>query len=89
MNIIERLKAPTPRFFKKLRNIGLVLATMGGTIVTAPAELPVIVTRVAGYVALAGTVISAVSQLATHEDEQPKTDADKQPEKETEQKQQK
>ena len=81
MNILERLKAPTPKFFKKIRNIGLVLATMGGTIVTAPVELPVIVTRIAGYVALAGTVVSAVSQLATNEDEQPKQNADDQPAK--------
>ncbi|WP_256948350.1 hypothetical protein [Flavobacterium psychrophilum] len=32
MNIIKRVKAPTPKFFKVLRNIGLVLVAVGGTI---------------------------------------------------------
>ena len=28
MKITQRVKAPTPKFFKKVRNIGLVLATV-------------------------------------------------------------
>ena len=69
MNIIKRAKAPTPKFFKVLRNIGLVLAAVGGTILAAPVALPVIVTSVAGYLAVAGGVISAVSQLTTTKDD--------------------
>ncbi len=65
MNIIKRVKNPTPKFFKVLRNVGLALAAVGGTILTAPVALPVIVTSVAGYLAVAGGVISAVSQLTT------------------------
>jgi uncharacterized membrane protein HdeD (DUF308 family) len=65
MNAIKRAKAPTPKFFKVLRNIGLALAAVGGTILAAPIALPVIVTSVAGYLAVAGGVISAVSQLTT------------------------
>ena len=65
MNIIKRVKLPTPKFFKVLRNIGLVLAAVGGTILAAPVALPVIVTTIGGYVAVAGGVISAVSQLTT------------------------
>ncbi|TRW99091.1 hypothetical protein [Flavobacterium gawalongense] len=65
MNVIKRAKAPTPKFFKVLRNIGLALATVGGTILAAPVTLPVIVTSVAGYLAVAGGIISAVSQLTT------------------------
>jgi uncharacterized membrane protein HdeD (DUF308 family) len=65
MNVIKRAKAPTPKFFKVLRNIGLVLAAVGGTVLAAPVTLPVIVTSVAGYLAVAGGVISAVSQLTT------------------------
>ncbi|WP_310378002.1 hypothetical protein [Flavobacterium sp.] len=69
MNIIKRVKSPTPKFFKVLRNIGLVLATVGGTILDAPVALPVIVTTIGGYVAVAGGAISAVSQLTnTKED---------------------
>lgn len=63
MNIIKRVKSPTPKFFKVLRNIGLVLAAVGGTILAAPVALPAIAVSVGGYVAVAGGVISAVSQL--------------------------
>jgi uncharacterized membrane protein HdeD (DUF308 family) len=65
MNAIKRAKAPTPKFFKVLRNIGLVLAAVGGTILAAPVALPVVVTAIGGYVAVAGGVISAISQLTT------------------------
>jgi len=63
--IINRAKAPTPKFFKVLRNIGLALAAVGGTILAAPIALPVVVTTIGGYVAVAGGVLSAVSQLTT------------------------
>jgi uncharacterized membrane protein HdeD (DUF308 family) len=63
--IINRAKAPTPKFFKVLRNIGLVLAAVGGTILAAPIALPVVVTSIGGYLAVAGGVVSAVSQLTT------------------------
>ena len=65
MNIIKRVKYPTPKFFKVLRNIGLALAAVGGTILAAPVALPVVITTIGGYVAVAGGVISAVSQLTT------------------------
>ena len=65
MNIIKRVKSPTPKFFKVLRNIGLVLAAVGGTILAAPVALPAIDVTVGGYVAVAGGVLSAVSQLTT------------------------
>ncbi|OYX82478.1 MAG: hypothetical protein B7Y83_14670 [Flavobacteriales bacterium 32-34-25] len=65
MNAIKRAKAPTPKFFKVLRNIGLALAAVGGTILAAPVTLPVLITSIGGYLAVAGGVISAVSQLTT------------------------
>ncbi len=69
MNIINRINTPTPKFFKVLRNIGLVLAAVGGTILAAPVALPAIVVTIGGYVAVAGGVISAVSQLTTTKDD--------------------
>lgn len=63
MEIIKRAKAPTPAFFRKLRTVGLVLAAIGGTVVTAPVALPAVLVTVAGYVAVAGGIISAVSQV--------------------------
>lgn len=65
MNLVQRVKAPTPKFFKVLRNIGLVLATVGGTILAAPIALPIVVSSAAGYLTVAGGVLSAVSQLTT------------------------
>ncbi len=69
--IIKRAKAPTPKFFKVLRNVGLALAAVGGTILAAPIALPVVITSIGGYLAVAGGVVSAVSQLTTKEDEIP------------------
>ena len=66
--IINRATAPTPTFFKVLRTVGLGLATVGGTILAAPVALPVLLTTVAGYLTVAGGVISAVSQLTTTDD---------------------
>lgn len=65
MNVIKRAKAPTPKFFRVLRTIGLALAAVGGTLLAAPVALPVAITTAAGYLAVAGGVISAVSQLTT------------------------
>ncbi|WP_264563818.1 hypothetical protein [Flavobacterium sp. N3904] len=66
MNIVKRAKAPTPKFFKVLRNIGLALAAVGGTIAAAPIALPLVVSSIGGYLAVAGGILSAVSQITTH-----------------------
>lgn len=66
--IVNRATAPTPKFFKVLRNVGLVLAAVGGTILAAPVALPVGIISIGGYIALAGGVISAVSQLTSTQD---------------------
>ena len=62
MSIINRMKAPTPGFFRKLRNIGLALAAIGGVLVTAPVSLPAVIVSIGGYLAVAGSVFGAVSQ---------------------------
>mgnify|MGYP001589796476 FL=1 len=63
MNIVDRAKAPTPKFFKILRSIGLALLGISGSIVASPVILPTAVVTAAGYVAVAGGVISAISQI--------------------------
>lgn len=65
MTIVERAKAPTPKFFKVLRSIGLALLAISGTIIAAPVALPVALVSVAGYVAVAGSIISVVSQMTS------------------------
>lgn len=64
MNIIQRVKAPTPKFFRILRTVGLSLAAAGASLLAAPVALPVAVITIAGYVTVAGAVLTAVSQTA-------------------------
>jgi hypothetical protein len=66
--ILKRVNAPTPKFFKSLRNIGLILATITGTIAAAPVALPAVVIKIAGYLAVASGVASAVSQTAVEDE---------------------
>jgi len=74
MNIVERYKKPTPKFFRLLRNIGIALATAGGAIIAAPIALPAAVVTVATYMTVAGTVATAVSQAVVKDEEKSKTD---------------
>jgi len=69
MKVIKRMKQPTPPFFKKVRNIGLTLAAIGGAIIAAPVALPAALVTAAGYLAVAGSVASTVSQAVTARDE--------------------
>ena len=82
MNLAKRAKAPTPKFFKILRTIGLALLGISGSVMAAPVALPAAVVTAAGYIAVAGGVMSAVSQVtvedsdkkATEDENHPKSD---------------
>jgi hypothetical protein len=63
MNLIERAVKPTPKFFRTLRNIGLTVAAIGTSIIAAPVALPAVLVKLAGYLTVAGTVMSGVSQV--------------------------
>jgi hypothetical protein len=65
MKLIDRLKAPTPKFFRVLRNVGLGLAAAGGILVASPIAIPAIVATIGGYLIVAGSVATAVSQAVT------------------------
>ena len=65
MNLIDRLKAPTPKFFKVLRNIGLGLAAAGGVIIASPIAIPTLIVTIGGYLIVAGSVATAISQAVT------------------------
>jgi hypothetical protein len=71
MNVVERALAPTPKWFKILRTVGIALATIGGTIIAAPVALPVGLVSAAGYLVLGGSIISVVSQTAVKAEETP------------------
>ena len=64
MNLLERVRSSTPRFFRRLRNIGLALAANSAAILAIPVALPPMVTSIAGYLAVAGIVLGAVSQIS-------------------------
>ena len=76
MNIVQRIKAPTPKFFRVLRTIGLALAAASGSLLAAPVALPVAVIAIAGYVAVAGSVVTAVSQTAIPKEDDEVADDD-------------
>lgn len=63
LSIKERAKAPTPKFFRTIKVIGLTLAAASAALIAAPVALPAIITTIAGYLAVAGTVATAVSQV--------------------------
>ncbi len=66
--IVRRATAPTPKFFRVLRTIGLTLAAVGASVLASPVLLPVAVVSVGGYLAVAGGVLTAVSQLSIRDD---------------------
>ncbi|MCZ2084660.1 MULTISPECIES: hypothetical protein [unclassified Kaistella] len=70
-NIIQRVQEPTPRFFRKIRNAGLLLTAVSGAVLTAPVTLPAVLITAAGYLALAGALASAISQTAVNNEAQP------------------
>ena len=58
------MQAPTPKFFRVLRTIGLALAAASGALLAAPVALPAGIITLAGYLTVAGSVVTAVSQTA-------------------------
>ena len=62
MNIFDRIFSDTPKFFKRIRNAGLVLTAVSGVILTAPVSLPAVIVTIAGYMAVGGTVAATISQ---------------------------
>ena len=72
LNIVERTLAPTPKWFRILRTVGIALASVGGVIIASPIALPVGLVSAAGYLVLGGSIISVVSQTAVKSEEEPK-----------------
>lgn len=66
--VVTRMQKPTPKFFQKLRNTGVVIAAIAGTILAAPVALPVMLVKLAGYLTVAGGVMGAVSQTAVKDE---------------------
>lgn len=56
--ISKRWNSTTPRFFKKLINIGIGIGVIGGALVTFPATA-----TVGAILVTVGTTVSAISKL--------------------------
>ena len=69
LNLISRVAEPTPKWFRILRNLGLVMSAVGCVLVATPVALPAAVVSVGGYLLLGGTIIGAVSQTAVSAEE--------------------
>ena len=67
MSVVDRLNAPTPPFFKKLRTIGIMVGVVGGALAAAPVALPVATVSLSGYLITAGTILTAVSSVTVEE----------------------
>ncbi len=62
LTLMERLTAPTSKFFKAIRTVGICLAAVGGAIIAAPVALPATIVAVAGYLTVAGSVMTTIAQ---------------------------
>lgn len=65
----KRCGKETPPFFRKLRLAGIIIAAVGTTLLAAPIALPAVAVTVAGYLATAGAVATAVSQATISNDD--------------------
>jgi ABC-type xylose transport system permease subunit len=64
LSLAERVMAPTPKFFRTLRTIGVVIGLVGASILASPVALPAAIVTIGGYLALAGGIVTGVSQTA-------------------------
>jgi len=62
--IVDRVKEPTPKFWKKTRNYMLAIGGMSSIIVMSGPYLPIIIVKIASYGLTTGAVGTALSQLA-------------------------
>lgn len=68
MNLKERFKAETPKFWKDVRTLGIMMVGVSSIILASPVALPVGIVSLAGYVATAGGVLGTISQFAVKDD---------------------
>lgn len=61
--ILERLEAPMPKFFKTLQKIAIGLGAISTIIATAPLSLPIAIVTTGSYLAWVSASIVVVTQL--------------------------
>lgn len=63
MKIKNRLKAESPKLFKRITNFCILVGSIGGALLLAPITLPAGVIAVSGYLVTIGAVGGAISKL--------------------------
>lgn len=62
--LLNRFNEPTPLFWKRVQAVGLALGVIGTAFIASPI---VLLTSVGGYLILAGSIITGLSQLTSTE----------------------
>ena len=68
--IVDRLKSPTPKFWKKTRSYMLAIGGASTIIMLGGAFMPIILVKIASYGATTGVIGTALSQLAKVKDDE-------------------
>ena len=66
MKIKDRFLAPTPKFWRKVRNTMIAVGTVSGALNVAPG-LPVLLVTLATYGVTIGTIGATLSQLTVED----------------------
>lgn len=67
MNLLERIKAPLPKRWKKWQRIALTIGGIGAALAAAPITLPTSIATLSGYMITIGGIGAAVAQLGVDE----------------------
>ncbi len=69
--IIKRIMADTPTFFKRLIAIGLTIGVIGGALIEphVASQLPDFLQKISGYMVTVGLVTAAVAKLTVKDTE--------------------
>jgi hypothetical protein len=63
-NLVDRASAKTPKFWKKVQRVMLLLGGVGGALLTSGVALPGVVAGVLPYLVTAGVVGTVLPQFA-------------------------
>jgi len=63
MKIKDRLRKKSPKLFQRITNACVAVGAVGAVLLSAPISLPVLITSLAGYMVVAGSIGASVSKL--------------------------
>jgi hypothetical protein len=64
LTLMQRVRSKTPKWFRYVRNTGIILTAVSTAIISAGTAVPAILVTIAGYCAIGGTIAAAVAQTA-------------------------